>query len=91
GGRLRGWLRLLARLTPRPNLAVLLEIRPEEAVTRPGPTAVERLRDRENGYRRVFRRVPAPLRLYAPELAAAQRLLGRAVRAHLAYESDHAP
>jgi len=59
-------------------------------VTRPGPTAVARLRDRDDGYRRVFWRVPAPLRLQAPDLDAAQRLLGRAVRAHLAYGADHA-
>ena len=90
GGRLRGWLRLFAWMTPRPDLPVLLEMCPEDAVTRPGPAAVARLRDRDDGYRRVFRRVPAPLRLHGRDLDAARRLLGRAVRAHLAYGADHA-
>jgi hypothetical protein len=65
-----GWP-LLARVTPRPDLPVLLELR-------------------HDGYRRVFRRVPAPLRLCASDQDAARRLLARAVRAHFTHRA-HSP
>jgi hypothetical protein len=67
-----GSSRLLARITPRPDLPVLLEA--------PGAANLD-------GYRRVFRAVPAPLRLYAREPDAAQRLLVRAVHHHLAHHA----
>ena len=77
------WLRLLARLTPRPDLPVLLEITPEEAFARKGEYTVEYLRDRSAGYHQVFPWVRAPLRLAARELEAAKGVLARAVRERL--------
>ena len=77
------WLRLLARLTPRPDLPVLLEITPEEAFARKGEYTVEYLRDRDTAYHRVFPWVRAPLRLPARELEAAKGVLARAVRERL--------
>jgi thymidylate kinase len=72
GGR-REWSRLLSRMTPRPDLPVLLET-PETT---------------DDGYRRVFRAVDAPLLLYAGEPEAARRLLARAVHNHLARGPHH--
>jgi thymidylate kinase len=70
GGRGPGWPGFLARLTPRPDLPVLLET-PEPA---------------GDDYRRVFRGIPAPLRLCTRELDAAKRRLARAVHFHLAHD-----
>ena len=78
------WPRLLARLTPRPDLPVLLEISPEEAFARKGEYTVEYLRDRSAAYHRVFPWVRAPLRLPARELEATKWALARAVRERLA-------
>ncbi|HEV8357970.1 MAG TPA: hypothetical protein VGQ17_14555 [Gemmatimonadales bacterium] len=82
-GRSGRWLRLLARLTPRPNLPVLLEITPEEAFARKGEYTVEYLRDRSAAYHQVFPWVRAPLRLPARELEAAKGVLAHAVREQL--------
>jgi hypothetical protein len=80
--RPRGWGRLLDRITPRPDLPVLLEDRPEDA-----PSA-ERLREKDDAYRRIFRRVPAPLRLCACETESSRRLLATAVRNHLGHTHE---
>ncbi|PYP42099.1 MAG: hypothetical protein DMD43_04155 [Gemmatimonadetes bacterium] len=82
--RRRGlWPRLLARLTPRPDLPILLEITAEEAFARKGEYTVEYLRDREIAYHRVFPWVRAPLRLPAGELEAAKGVLARTMRERL--------
>jgi thymidylate kinase len=86
GRRARGegrWTRLLARLTPRPDLPVLLEITAEEAFARKGEYTVEYLRDREVAYHRVFPWVRAPLRLPGRELEAAKGVLARTMRERL--------
>jgi len=79
----RLWPRLLARLTPRPDLPILLEISPEEAFARKGEYTVEYLRDREAAYQRVFPWVRSPLRLPARELEAAKGVLAHTVRERL--------
>jgi thymidylate kinase len=82
-GRSGPWLRFLERLTPRPDLPVLLEITPEEAFARKGEYTLEYLRDRSAAYHRVFPWVPSALRLPTRELEAAKGVLARAVRERL--------
>jgi hypothetical protein len=77
-----GWrlLRLLARLTPTPDLPVLLDISPEEAYARKGEYTVAYLRERNAAYHRVFPWVSAAVRVPARELEVAKRVLAVAVR-----------
>lgn len=60
------WLRFLARVTPAPNLAVLLEVSPEEAFARKGEYTVAYLQRRDAAYRRVFAWVPAAAAVRLP-------------------------
>src|SRR5207249_2574453 len=53
-----GWLHLLQRITPTPDLAVFLDITPEESFARKGEYSVPYLQRRATAYRQVFRRVP---------------------------------
>jgi thymidylate kinase len=76
-------LRLLARLTPTPDLPVFLEISPEEAFARKGEYTVEYLARRHDAYRRISPWVPASLRLPVSELDAAKPTLAGAVRQRL--------
>ena len=82
-GRPGRWLPLLARLTPRPDLPVLLEITPEEAFARKGEYTVEYLRRRDRAYRRLFPGTNGALRIPAVELDAVKATLGRVVRERL--------
>lgn len=59
--RTRLWTGLLERMTPRPTVPVLLDITPEESYARKAEYSVEYLERRWMGYKRVFRRVPAPV------------------------------
>ena len=51
--RLRG-VRLLSRLTPQPNVPVLVDISPEEAFARKGEHSVDSLRRRRQSYQKLF-------------------------------------
>jgi thymidylate kinase len=83
GPRGWAWLRLLARVTPTPDLPVLLDITPELAFARKGEYTVAYLRERDTAYRRVFPWVPASLKLPATNPEAARQVLARAVRERL--------
>lgn len=78
-GRGWGWLRLLHRLTPTPDVAVLLVITPEEAYARKGEYSVGYLRARRDGFDRVFPWVPSAMLVSSRDLEAAERLLTGAV------------
>jgi hypothetical protein len=56
-----GWVRLLARITPTPNVAVLLDTSPEVAYARKGEHSVGYLARRAVAYKRVFGWVPSAL------------------------------
>ena len=83
GRRGWGWLRMLARLTPTPDLPILLEITPEEAFARKGEYTVDYLRRRQAAYARVFPWVPAALTLPATAPDLAREAVARAVRDRL--------
>ncbi len=78
-----GWLRLLHRLTPTPDLPVLLEISPEAAFARKGEYTVDYLRQRADAYARVGPWVDRLVRLRTDALDAAGRHLGGIVRERL--------
>jgi hypothetical protein len=54
-----GWARLLARITPAPDLAVFLETSAEEAFARKGEFSVDYLARRSLAYQRVLGWVPS--------------------------------
>jgi thymidylate kinase len=56
--------RLLA-VTPTPDLAVLLDVAPEEAFARKHEYSVEYLARRADAYRALFPRIPSAVRLDA--------------------------
>src|SRR2546426_5151033 len=62
-----GWLRWLHRITPTPDVPVLLEISPEAAYARKGEYSLAYLRARETAYGAVFRWVDRPLVLRSEE------------------------
>jgi thymidylate kinase len=74
-GRAGAWMRLLARLTPVPDLPVLLTIPPEEAFARKGEYTVDYLRRRDAAYRQVFPGNGRSLRLDAHDLERAKLAL----------------
>jgi thymidylate kinase len=74
------WLKWLARITPTPDLPVLLEISPEEAFARKGEYTVAYLRRRYSAYHRVFPLVPTSLTIADREPEAVRHRLARAVR-----------
>jgi thymidylate kinase len=69
------WLRLLAWLTPRPDLAVLLNTSPEEAYARKGEYSIDYLANRSMAYGRVFGWAPTAVALNAVDLACTTRQL----------------
>lgn len=73
-------LALLRRLAPTPDVAVLLELSPEEAYARKGEYTVEYLRRRHHAYTRVFPRNGTSLRVPAGALDEAKATIARAVR-----------
>ena len=79
--RPRGWggLRWLHRITPTPDVPVLLEISPEAAYARKGEYSLAYLRARETAYGAVFRWVDRPLVLQASDPPASKRALMRVV------------
>jgi len=82
-GRGTRWVRLLARLTPTPDLAVFLDITPEESYARKGEYSVEYLRARWRHYRAVAPWVRTALVVNNRDLAATQRTLARAIEERL--------
>ena len=76
-----GWrlLRVLFRLTPRPDVPILLDVSPEESFARKGEHSVPYLRERYMAYRSVFPWVGAPVILASRDLEATKHTLSRVV------------
>ena len=83
-GRGTRWVRFLARITPTPDLAVFLDITPEESFARKGEYSVEYLRARWHHYRAVAPWVRSALVVDNRDLATTQRQLTRALEERLA-------
>src|SRR5205823_11183058 len=83
-GRHWGVLRLLQRLTPTPDVAVLLDVGPEESYARKRDYPVDYLRDRWLAYRTVFPWVRGALVIKNDDLHAAQLAVARLVGERLA-------
>jgi len=83
-GRGTRWVRFLARLTPTPDLAVFLDISPEESFARKGEYSVEYLRARWRHYRTVAPWVRSALVVDNRDLADTQQILARALEERLA-------
>jgi hypothetical protein len=83
-GRHWGVLRLLQRLTPTPDLAVLLDVGPEESYARKRDYPIEYLRSRWLAYRTVFPWVQGALVIKNDDLHAAQQAIARLVGERLA-------
>jgi thymidylate kinase len=80
----RWWLvRVLARFTPTPDVAIYVDVDPETAFARKGEFSVEYLRSRRLRYAAVFPLVPSRLTLREGELGATQAVLRDAVLARL--------
>ena len=77
------WLRLLAGVTPKPDLPVYLDLSAAEAFARKGEYTEDYLRQREGAYRRVVDWTPSALVLPARDLDRARDALGRALDARL--------
>jgi thymidylate kinase len=77
------WVRFLARITPTPDLAVFLDITPEESFARKGEYSVEYLRARWRHYRTVAPWVRSALVVDNRDLATTQRQLTRALEERL--------
>lgn len=78
-----GGLRLLARLTPTPDLPVLLDVPPEQAAARKGEYTLDYLQRRWGAYRRVVRWVPTCVSLPNTELQRTRAALWRVVTARM--------
>src|SRR6266480_1567972 len=77
------WVRVLQRLTPDPDLAVFLEVSPEESYARKGEYSVDYLARRSAAYRRIAPLVPSAVVLPNADLDATCRALERAVEQRL--------
>lgn len=82
-GRHWFWIRLLARITPTPELPVFLDISPEESFSRKGEYSVDYLRARWTAYKTVFPWVRSSVTLPNHDLNAAKVALQRAVTERL--------
>lgn len=71
---------LLLRLTPRPDLAVYLDIDPHEAYARKGEYSVAYLARRAEAYRALFPHLPTALRLAASDRESVRRAVAAAMR-----------
>lgn len=83
-GRHWGLLRLLERLTPTPDLAVLLDVGPEESYARKADYPLDYLRERWHAYHTVFPWVRGALIIPNDDLGATQLAVARLVGARLA-------
>jgi hypothetical protein len=77
------WNRLLAALTPTPDVPVLLDVAPERAFGRKGEYTVDYLRRRWTAYQTVLGWVPSSVKLVNVELQQTQAALWRVVMARL--------
>lgn len=82
-GRHWGWLRLLERLTPTPDMPVFLDITPEESFARKGEYSVPYLQRRATAYRKVFPWVRSAVMLENHKLSTTAATLERLVLARL--------
>ena len=82
-GRHWFWIRLLARITPTPEVPVFLDISPEESFSRKGEYSVEYLRARWAAYKTVFPWVRSSVTLANYDLNAAKATLQRVVMERL--------
>jgi thymidylate kinase len=71
---------VLLHFTPRPDLAVLLDVEPEIAWARKGEYSVEYLARRAAAYRELFPRVPSSLQVYADAPDAVRRRVVHALQ-----------
>ncbi len=83
-GRHWGLLRLFERLTPTPDLAVLLDVGPEESYARKADYPLDYLRERWRAYRTVFPWVRGALIIRNDDLGATQLAVARLVGERLA-------
>ena len=73
------YLRWFARITPVPDVAVLVEVSPEEAFERKGEYSIESMTLRSSNYREIFSWVPTSVALSNDELDVAVDTLERIV------------
>lgn len=78
-GRHWFWIRLLERITPTPEVPVLLDISPEESYSRKGEYSVEYLRARWVAYKTVFPWVRSAITLANRDLNVAKAQLQKVV------------
>jgi hypothetical protein len=82
-GRRGLWLRVLERVTPAPDLAVLVDVRPETCLGRKPEYPLDYLQGRRRRYRALFPRVPSGVTLPNDDLPTAQATLERLVLTRL--------
>ena len=73
------WIRFLLRLTPTPDVPVLLDITPEESYARKGEYSVDYSRRRWVAYRTVFPWVSTSIHLANDDFDATKAVLSRVV------------
>ncbi len=73
------WVRLLERLTPEPDIAVFLDVSPEESYARKGEYSVAYLARRSAAYRAIAPLVPSAVVLPNADLDATRHALEQAV------------
>lgn len=78
------WARVLKRLTPTPDVPVLLDVTPEESYARKSEYSIEYLRLRWTGYHTVFPWVRSSVILVNKDLDATKRILRETVLERLA-------
>ena len=78
-GRRRLWVRLLEWITPRPDVAVYVDVDPEVAFARKGEYTIDYLRRRHERYRAVFTWIRPRLTITSGDLAGSQAALREAV------------
>jgi thymidylate kinase len=77
------WGRLLERVTPTPDVAVLLEVPPERAFARKQEWSVELLARRWRAYQQLFPRVSSSVVIANQDLGSAKAALEKVVLARL--------
>lgn len=70
-GQRWGYLRRFSRLIPTPDVAVLVEVSPEEAYSRKGEYSVESMAQRRQLYQKIFGWVPGAVTLRNDDLGMA--------------------
>lgn len=83
-GRRWHWIRFLLRITPTPDVPVLLDITPEESYARKGEYSVDYLRRRWEAYRTVFPWVSTSISLANDDFDATKAVLRRVVTERIA-------